>query len=180
MDGHIRIADFGLSKIIPQRQKSYSFCGSPEYMSPEMLQGAGHDRRVDIYCLGALLFEMLTGLPPFYCKDTNKMYESILNHELQFPDYISSLIVNLIQTMLQKDPMKRFKSIAEIRKHPWLKDIDWEAMQNKRIPPPIIPNVKESHIDPDYVELPLDFEESQYKVRMSTERRYSYYYESTL
>ena len=74
IDGHIRIADFGLSKIIPKRQKSYSFCGSPEYMSPEMLQGAGHDRRVDIYCMGALLFEMLTGLPPFYSKDTNKMY----------------------------------------------------------------------------------------------------------
>lgn len=51
-------------------------------MCPEMLQGAGHDYRVDIYCLGALLFEMMTGLPPYYCKDTNKMYESILNHEL--------------------------------------------------------------------------------------------------
>lgn len=76
--------------------------------------------------------------------------------------------------------MKRFKSISEVRKHAWLRDIDWESMQNKRIPPPIIPNVKESHIDPDYFELPLDFEESQYKVRMSTERRYSYYYESTL
>lgn len=58
-------------------------------MCPEMLQGAGHDYRVDIYCLGALLFEMMTGLPPYYCKDTNKMYESILNHELQYPDYLN-------------------------------------------------------------------------------------------
>jgi len=70
MDGHIRIADFGLAKIIRENELSHSFCGSPEYLSPEMLQsGDGHDRRVDIYSLGVLLFEMLTGLPPFYDED---------------------------------------------------------------------------------------------------------------
>jgi serum/glucocorticoid-regulated kinase 2 len=79
IDGHIRIADFGLSKIIPLRGKSFSFCGSAEYMSPEMLNATGHDRRMDIYCLGALLYEMLTGLPPFYVKEINKMYDRILN-----------------------------------------------------------------------------------------------------
>ena len=71
VDGHAKIADFGLSKVIPAQHHSYSFCGSPEYMAPEMLLATGHDRKVDIYCLGALLFEMLTGLPPFYNKDTN-------------------------------------------------------------------------------------------------------------
>ncbi|CDW89031.1 protein kinase domain containing protein [Stylonychia lemnae] len=180
IDGHIRIADFGLSKVIPKRTKSYSFCGSPEYMSPEMLQGSGHDRKVDIYCLGALLFEMLTGLPPFYNKDTNKMYESILNHDLSFPDYLNPSLINLMTNMLQRDPNKRYQSISEIKRHSWLKDVKWEELLNKKISPLIIPNVKECHIDPDYVELPLDFEESQYKVRLSTERRYSYYYESTL
>ena len=85
IDGHIRIADFGLAKVIPKRAKSYSFCRSPAYMCPEMLSGSGHDRRVDIYCLGALLYEMLTGLPPFYNKDTNKMYEKILLEEVEYP-----------------------------------------------------------------------------------------------
>jgi serum/glucocorticoid-regulated kinase 2 len=89
IDGHIRIADFGLSKIIPHLHKSYSFCGSPEYMSPEMLACVGHDKRLDIYCLGALLFEMLTGLPPFYSRDdTQGMYERIMNEEVILPSDI--------------------------------------------------------------------------------------------
>lgn len=62
--------------------------------------------------------------------------------------------------MLQKDPTKRYKSVSEIKRHSWLKDVDWDALLAKSIPPPFVPNVKESHIDPDYVELPLDFEES--------------------
>lgn len=89
IEGHIKIADFGLAKIIPNRQKSFSFCGSPEYMSPEMLKGRGHDKQLDYYCLGALLYEMLTGLPPYYSKDTNQMYIRILNDELSFPDFIN-------------------------------------------------------------------------------------------
>ena len=64
IDGHVKIADFGLAKVIPKREKSYSFCGSPEYMSPEMLRGKGHDRQIDYYCLGILLYEIITGMPP--------------------------------------------------------------------------------------------------------------------
>mmetsp|Transcript_29466 Transcript_29466/g.28620 ORF Transcript_29466/g.28620 Transcript_29466/m.28620 type:complete len:85 (-) Transcript_29466:2831-3085(-) len=75
---------------------------------------------------------------------------------------------------------KRFQSVSEIKKHPWMKSVNWEDLICKKVVPPIIPNIKECYVDPDYIELPLDFEESQYKVRLSTERRYSYYYESTL
>lgn len=159
IDGHIRIADFGLTKIIPLRAKSHSFCGSPEYMSPEMLNGTGHDRKVDFYCLGALLFEMLTGLPPFYCKDTKKMYHRILNDALELPDYLDPIVCNLITTLLKRDPNLRPSSVSEIKKHSWFKGVNWDDVLNKKMHPPIVPNVKECNIDPDYTELPLNFEE---------------------
>jgi len=74
IDGHVKIADFGLSKIIPKNKRSFSFCGSPEYMCPEilkmrsssMIHGQGHDRRADIYCIGALLYELVVGFPPHF------------------------------------------------------------------------------------------------------------------
>jgi len=103
---------------------------------------------------------MMTGLPPFYSKDTNKMYENILNSELVYPSYLSLESINLISTLLQKNPDKRYQSIGEIKRHSWLKGINWEDLLHKKLPPPIVPNVKECYVDPDYVELPLDFEES--------------------
>lgn len=85
LDGHIKLADFGLSKRLNGRERTYSFCGSPEYMSPEMLKGEGHDYAVDFYSLGAILFEMLTGLPPFYSTNVNEMYANIVAQPLDLP-----------------------------------------------------------------------------------------------
>ena len=68
--------------------------------------------------------------------------------------------INLVKNLLQKDPNQRFSTIGEIKKHTWLKSVNWELLKDKRVKPPIVPSVKECHIDPDYVELPLDFEES--------------------
>ena len=116
MDGHIRIADFGLSKIIEENEKSHSFCGSPEYLSPEMLQSMeGHDRRIDIYSLGVLLYEMLTGLPPFFDENHQKMFENIMTQEpLLDQPFMSENVKSLITNMLEKDPVMRFQSITEI------------------------------------------------------------------
>ena len=70
-----------------------SFCGSPEYMSPEMLMGTGHGFPVDYYSLGAILFEMLTGLPPHYSTDRSQMYIAIVEQELIYPGYLNPLVV---------------------------------------------------------------------------------------
>lgn len=93
-------------------------------MCPEMLKNRGHDRQLDYYCLGALLYEMLTGLPPYYSKDTNEMYYRILNENLSFPEFINKNhpVVDLLTKLLAKDPAKRIKSVEEIKDHPWLKD----------------------------------------------------------
>ena len=116
MDGHIRIADFGLSKIIGPGEKSYSFCGSPEYLSPEMLQNnEGHDRRLDIYCLGVLFYEMLTGLPPFYDEDHQRMFEKIMFADLDLKQpYLSKQVKHLLANMLEKDPILRYQSIEQV------------------------------------------------------------------
>lgn len=128
IDGHVKIADFGLAKIIPKMQKSYSFCGSPEYMSPEMLQGIGHDRKLDLYCLGALLYEMLTGLPPYFNKDNNLMYRSIIKDKLKYPEFLNPQIVDLLKILLEKDAEKRIENVKDIKKHPWLSGVNWTLL----------------------------------------------------
>ena len=90
IDGHIKLTDFGLSKDhMSKTTLTKSFCGSPEYMSPEMLIGAGHSQAVDFYSLGALLYEMLTGLPPFYDQNREIMYKWIQKEKVKYPSYLS-------------------------------------------------------------------------------------------
>ena len=80
VDGGLKIGDFGLSKIgLKSGELGYTFCGSPEYMAPEMLSKSGHGYAVDYYCLGALLYELVTGNPPFYSSDVQKIYHGIEN-----------------------------------------------------------------------------------------------------
>jgi serum/glucocorticoid-regulated kinase 2 len=90
LDGHIVLTDFGLSKKdMKRKSRTYSFCGSPEYISPEMLRNEGHGMSVDFYSLGVLLYEMLTGLPPFYDPEHSSMYRKILHEALTIPRWVS-------------------------------------------------------------------------------------------
>lgn len=128
IDGHIKITDFGLSKEhMNKRQRTYSYCGSPEYMCPEMLKKAGHGRGVDFYSLGSLLYEMLTGLPPFYDQDKQKMHWSIQNEEVDVPNYVSFRARDLLIKLLDKNPEKRLGSqrgAEEVKSHLWLDKVD--------------------------------------------------------
>ena len=95
--GHICITDFGLSKEISPEEGTITFCGTPEYLAPEVLKGQGHGCAVDWWSLGTLIYEMLTGLPPFYSPNINIMYQKILNGELKFPSHITPEAQNLLE-----------------------------------------------------------------------------------
>ena len=142
-------------------------------MCPEMLRGRGHDKQLDYYCLGALLYEMLTGLPPYYSKDTNEMYRRILSEELTFPEFINRThpVVDLLTRLLAKDPVRRVKSVEEIKEHPWVREVNWKAIGRKEIMPPFVPGLRHSNFDSEFNELPIDFDEHEQKLRLLTERR---------
>jgi len=162
-EGHICITDFGLSKEIESSEGTHTFCGTPEYLAPEVLKGQGHGTAVDWWSLGTLLFEMLTGLPPFYAQNVNVMYTKILGGELRFPSYISDNAKSLLEGLLTRDPEKRLGSNggAEVKNHVWFADIDWDKLIRKEIEPPFKPKVKNvedtSQIDPTFTrERPID------------------------
>lgn len=147
--GMVKLADFGLARPnMTEEDEAYSFCGSPEYMAPEMLKQEGHNYTIDFYCLGALLYELITGLPPFYSRDTNKIFKSVLNEELNFPDkLVSSEAKDLIRKLLAKDPEERLR-IIEILKHPWITKLDTNKILMNSIKPPFEANLKSFNFDP--------------------------------
>ncbi|CAG9326813.1 unnamed protein product [Blepharisma stoltei] len=160
IDGHIKLTDFGLSKQrIRRRHKTYSFCGSPEYMSPEMLNNKGHTHAVDFYSLGALLYEMLTGLSPFYDSNKTRMFWKILNEDLPLPNFLSKSAKSLLKGLMEKNPEDRlgFKNgFDDVKEHPWCSKIQWDKLLNKKKLPPFLPSVRASNFDEEYTCLPIN------------------------
>lgn len=154
-EGHICITDFGLSKEIPKEGSTHTFCGTPEYLAPEVLRGQGHSTPVDWWSLGTLIYEMLTGLPPFYSKNINIMYQKILNGELRFPNYISPEAKSLLEGLLNRDVNARLGD-KDIKGHPFFSPIDWVMLDKKQIDPQFKPRVKGdadiSQIDPVFTQ----------------------------
>nr|XP_019604391.1 PREDICTED: serine/threonine-protein kinase Sgk2 isoform X5 [Rhinolophus sinicus] len=143
--GHVVLTDFGLCKegVEPEETTS-TFCGTPEYLAPEVLRKEPYDRAVDWWCLGAVLYEMLHGLPPFYSKDISQMYENILHQPLQIPGGRTVAACDLLQALLHKDQRQRLGSKAdflEIKNHVFFSPINWDDLYHKRLTPPFNPNV---------------------------------------
>jgi serum/glucocorticoid-regulated kinase 2 len=145
-NGHVTITDFGLSKEVKPNEGTHTFCGTPEYLAPEVLKGLGHGVAVDWWSLGTLIYEMLTGLPPFYSQNINIMYQKILNGELRFPSYVSQNAKSLLEGLLTREVEKRLGSGAEggkaVKAHPFFHGIDWDKLEKKEIDPPFKPKVK--------------------------------------
>jgi len=163
-EGHITITDFGLSKQIKMDEGTHTFCGTPEYLAPEVLKGQGHGIAVDWWSLGTLIYEMLTGLPPFYSQNINIMYQKILNGELRFPSYVSAEAQSLLEGLLTREVDKRLGSgpdgSREVKRHNFFSGIDWDKLEKKEIDAPFIPKVK-SEIDTSQIDTTFTQEKPQ-------------------
>ena len=144
--GYLKLADFGMAKKLKDDEKAMSFCGTPEYLAPEIITMEGHDKSADWWSFGILLFEMLCGLPPFYVENVDKMYELIKNSSVKFPRRItlSEDAKDVIRKLLEKNPKKRLGSqngIEEIKSHPFFASIDFDMVEQKKMKAPFIPEL---------------------------------------
>lgn len=132
LDGYAKITDFGLSKEnITGNTEAKSFCGTPEYLAPETLARTGHGKAADWWSFGAIIFEMVQGIPPFYTKNRTKLYNNIKTKELNLPNTITPVLRDLIYKLLTKDPEKRLGSkndAKDIMEHPWFESINWDDL----------------------------------------------------
>ena len=144
-DGYLVLADFDLAKIASKEELANSFCGTAEYLSPEMIIGSGHDHTVDWWALGILLYEILVGVPPFFHRNKHRMYFLIKESQVNFPDpvkhgiEVSPQAKDLIKKLLGKNRKKRLgqtRDLAEILEHPFFKGLDMDALLKKKLQPP--------------------------------------------
>eukprot|EP00920_Eleutheroschizon_duboscqi_P012278 GHVT01029365.1.p1 GENE.GHVT01029365.1~~GHVT01029365.1.p1 ORF type:complete len:246 (+),score=38.71 GHVT01029365.1:1110-1847(+) len=142
--GYLKLTDFGFAKTIEFR--TYTLCGTPEYIAPEVLLNKGHGKPVDWWTLGILIFEMVVGYPPFFADDPMGIYQKILGGYIVFPKMFDRNCKVLVRRLLTADLAKRYgnlkNGVDDIRFHPWFQTLDWNHLLQKKIQPPFRPACK--------------------------------------
>uniref|UniRef100_A0A7N5ZV06 protein kinase C n=1 Tax=Anabas testudineus TaxID=64144 RepID=A0A7N5ZV06_ANATE len=146
-DGFVRIADFGLCKEgMGHGDRTSTFCGTPEFLAPEVLTDSNYTRSVDWWGLGVLIFEMLVGESPFPGDDEEEVFDSIVNDEVCYPRFLSPESLSLIQQLLQKNPETRLgagrEDALEIKRQKFFQGMDWDALLAKKMKPPFLPVIR--------------------------------------
>jgi serine/threonine protein kinase len=143
-DGHIKFIDFGFAKRITDR--TYTLCGTPEYLAPEVVRGEGASFSSDWWAFGILIYEFLIGQSPFTDEDENAMYQRICRGEVFYPLEMDRVTRDLLEGLLKVDQSARLGCTAigaeEIKQHPWFQGIDWGKVYGHRYTPPLLPMIE--------------------------------------
>uniref|UniRef100_A0AAX7V1F7 Protein kinase C n=1 Tax=Astatotilapia calliptera TaxID=8154 RepID=A0AAX7V1F7_ASTCA len=162
-DGHCKLADFGMCKEgIFEGVATGTFCGTPDYIAPEILQEMLYGPSVDWWALGVLLYEMLSGHAPFEAENEDDLFESILNEEIVYASWLSTEAVNILKALLTKNPARRLGCVPTeggeeaVTSHAFFTGIDWEKLNRREIEPPFKPRIKTpedvNNFDPDFTQ----------------------------
>lgn len=167
--GYVKLVDFGFAKKLHYGRKTWTFCGTPEYVAPEVILNRGHDISADYWSLGVLMFELLTGTPPFTGPDPMKTYNIILKgiDAIEFPRIIARNAMALIKKLCRDNPAERIGyqkgGIKDIQKHKWFDGFNYDGLRTRTLAPPIIPQLRSpidtsnfDHYPPDTDGLPPD------------------------
>ncbi|KAG1949346.1 protein kinase C, delta b [Pimephales promelas] len=142
-DGHIKIADFGMCKEnIFGENRATTFCGTPDYIAPEILLGQKYSFSVDWWSFGVLLYEMLIGQSPFQGDDEDELFESIRMDTPHYPRWITKEAKDLLEKLFERDPTRRLGVVGNVRGHAFFKTINWPALEKREVSPPFKPKVK--------------------------------------
>ncbi|XP_049332104.1 serine/threonine-protein kinase N1b isoform X2 [Astyanax mexicanus] len=145
-DGFVKIADFGLCKEgMGFGDRTSTFCGTPEFLAPEVLTDSSYTRAVDWWGLGVLIYEMLVGESPFPGDDEEEVFDSIVNDEVRYPRFLSTEAISLMRRLLRRNPERRLGSTErdaeDVKKQPFFRNIDWEALLQRKVVPPFVPSL---------------------------------------
>uniref|UniRef100_A0A7N5ZUH0 Protein kinase C n=1 Tax=Anabas testudineus TaxID=64144 RepID=A0A7N5ZUH0_ANATE len=148
-EGHCKLADFGMCKEgILNGVTTTTFCGTPDYIAPEILQELDYGPSVDWWALGVLMYEMMAGQPPFEADNEDDLFESILHDDVLYPVWLSKEAVSILKAFMTKSPNKRLGCVVAqgleeaIKLHPFFREIDWTLLEQRKIRPPFKPRIK--------------------------------------
>nr|ATJ04206.1 protein kinase C delta [Lethenteron camtschaticum] len=141
-EGHVKIADFGMCKEhVCAGNLATTFCGTPDYIAPEILLGRAYGTSVGWWSMGVLIYEMLIGQSPFYGSDEDELFEAIKGRTPHYPRWLTDSSHNILSCLFERDHTKRLGAVGDIRLHPFFKNIDWASLEARKITPPFKPKV---------------------------------------